>query len=116
MNSGSHWNVTNEPLAIVRPALYPSKYCPCVIAGNSQGAKKNTQLILIFFQVFKLYSSIIKSPGVHSETAVSQSPFRHSILEEPFKLNPGKHVIVTTSPSINSELSDTFKYVGSTLL
>lgn len=42
MNSGSHWKVTNEPLAIVRPDLYPSKYCPCVIAGNSQGAKKTS--------------------------------------------------------------------------
>jgi hypothetical protein len=39
MNSGSHWKVTNDPLAIVRPALYPSKYCPCVIAGNSHGAE-----------------------------------------------------------------------------
>lgn len=56
-------------------------------------------------------------PGVHSEIVpISQSPFIHSILDGPFKLNPGKHVIVTTSPSMNSELSVTFKYVGSTLL
>lgn len=39
MNSGSHWKVTNDPLAIVSPALYPSKYWPCVIAGSSHGAE-----------------------------------------------------------------------------
>lgn len=39
-NSGSHWKVTNDPLAMVKPALYPSKYCPWIIAGNSQGAEK----------------------------------------------------------------------------
>lgn len=46
MNSGSHWKVTNDPLAIVSPALYPSKYWPCVIAGNSHGAEIMSLIII----------------------------------------------------------------------
>lgn len=103
-----------EPLAIVSPALYPDKYCPCKTNGNSQGARKRMHLEKARLEDGECNGGALL-PGVHSgKTGTSHSPRIHVNEDGPLMLKPVLQVKFTVSPSTKSVSSVTSDSSGLT--